>query len=76
METPLLNVATCSHGRTNDGGFTTAPEGSAFSFPACGRQHVATRDKYEIDDRWVAEQEKLAELRARAAKARAARAVA
>lgn len=72
-ETPLLNVETCSHGKKNDGGFSTAPEGTAFYFPACGRQHVATRDKYEVDERWTEEQRIAAERRERLALAREAR---
>lgn len=73
---PLLLVEVCSHGKKNDGGFTSLQEGSLFSFPACGRRHEATRDKYEIDPLWLAEQRKIEDLRARAAKARAATAAA
>lgn len=72
-ETPLLNVETCSHGKKNDGGITAVLEGAAFTFPACGRQHVATRDKYEVDARWTEEQRIAAERRERLAKAREAR---
>lgn len=70
---PLLLVEVCSHGKENNGGFTAVQEGCFFSFPACGRAHQATQDKYEIDPGWVAEQKKLADLRARAAYARASR---
>jgi len=72
-ETPLLNVATCSHGKKNDGGITAVMEGAAFTFPACGRQHVATRDKYEVDAQWTEEQRIAAERRERLARAREAR---
>lgn len=72
-EKPDLVVRVCSHGKQNDGGYTAVPSGTVFSFPACGRTHVATQDKYEIDPRWVKEQEYLKEMRERAAKARAAR---
>lgn len=68
---PLLNVETCSHGKVNDGGLVAVQEGCAFSFPACGRKHVATPDKYPIDETYLAEQRKQEELRARAAHARA-----
>ena len=70
---PLLNVRTCHHGKTNDGGFSAVQEGARFSFPACGRMHLATRDRYDVDPSWISEQERLAELRARARAAREAR---
>lgn len=73
-EKPRLLVATCSHGKQNDGGFGAVLEGAAFTFPNCGRNHVATRDKYEVDPEWVREQEYQSMMRERAAKARAARA--
>jgi hypothetical protein len=47
------------------------PEGASFSFPACGRQHVATIDKYPVDPQYLREEAKAQELRARAAHARA-----
>lgn len=72
-ETPLLNVETCSHGKKNDGGITAVAEGAEFTFPACGRLHRATRDKYEIDPRWTEEQRIAAERRERLARAREAR---
>ena len=70
---PLLVVRTCSHGKKNDGGIVSVQEGCYFSFPACGRLHQATQDKYEIDPAWTAEQVRLEMMRERAAKARAAR---
>lgn len=73
MDKPLLNVRICSHGKHNDGGFVAVQEGARFSFPACGRLHVATRDKYEIDPDWIEEQERLEKMRARARVAREAR---
>ncbi|QUH01427.1 hypothetical protein HUO13_11945 [Saccharopolyspora erythraea] len=72
-ETPLLNVETCSHGKTNDGGITAVQEGVFFTFPACGRAHQATRDKYEVDTAWLEEQRIADERRARLALAREAR---
>ena len=72
-ETPLLTVQTCSHGRKNDGGYSAVMEGAYFSFPACGRAHRATRDKYSIDAKWLEEQRIAEERRARLAKAREAR---
>lgn len=72
-ETALLNVETCSHGKKNDGGITAVAEGAEFTFPACGRLHRATRDKYEVDARWTEEQRIAAERRERLARARAAR---
>lgn len=70
---PLLHVSTCSHGKQNDGGFSSVQEGCLFSFPGCGYPHLATQDKYEIDEAWIEEQKKLKVLQERAAKARAAR---
>lgn len=72
-EKPLLVITTCHHGKQNDGGIISVQEGSYFSFPACGRLHQATRDKYEIDPSWTSEQVYLEMMRKRAAKARAAR---
>lgn len=72
-ERPLLYVRYCSHGKYNDGGYFTVGEGDPFSFPACGRPHYATRDKYEIYEGWIEEQKQLKIMQARAAKARAAR---
>ena len=72
-ETPLLNVRTCHHGKKNDGGFSAVQEGCYFSFPACGRTHRATRDKYEVDAKWLEEQRIAEERRQRLALARAAR---
>lgn len=72
-ETPLLNVTTCSHGKTNDGGISAVLEGAYFSFPACGRAHQATRDKYEVDAKWLEEQRIAEERRERLALAREAR---
>lgn len=73
QQKPLLVVSTCSHGKANDGGIISVQEGCYFSFPACGRLHQATRDKYEIDPAWTEEQVYLEMMRERAAKARAAR---
>jgi len=72
-ETALLNIETCSHGKKNDGGFTAVIEGAEFSFPACGRYHKATLDKYEVDAKWLEEQRVAEERRERLALARAAR---
>lgn len=72
-ETPLLNVETCSHGKKNDGGFTAVAEGAEFTFPACGRLHRATRDKYEVDAKWLEEQAKWEARRAHLARIREAR---
>lgn len=71
--TAMLNVATCSHGKENDGGFTAVLEGAEFTFPACGRLHRATRDKYEVDAKWQEAERIAAERLERLAKARAAR---
>lgn len=71
--TPLLNVRVCSHGKTNDGGFVAVPESVEFMFPACGRKHRATRDKYDVDEQWLEEQEKLRAARERARVAREAK---
>lgn len=72
-DTVILDVSTCSHGVKNDGGFRGVPEGASFTFPACGRKHVATRDKYNLDPQYVEDQERLEIMRARAAHARAVR---
>lgn len=72
-EKPLLVVTTCHHGKKNDGGIISVQEGCYFTFPACGRLHQATRDKYEVDPVWTAEQVYLEKMRERAAKARSAR---
>lgn len=69
---PELVVQVCSHGKKNDGGFSSVPEGDQFSFPACGRNHTATQDKYEISSAWLQDQEETRIMIERAAIARAA----
>lgn len=53
---PLLNTSTCEHG--NKLGITGVYEGDYFADPACRdakgkpRNHLATRQKYEVDSAW------------------------